>query len=97
MSSQVKVETELGIYFYTSTVFPEYRGSYMTTDLSNVSAIQPRKVLDSSRIIGSRELLKLSYERGDYPCPEKISLEEYESEKQLLQIGLLKVQAWVVP
>jgi len=96
----------------------------MTTDLSNVSAIQPHdhentrpagskkrnkeelrklmkrmtdshKVLDSPKIIGSRDLLKLSYEMGDYPYPEKISLEEYESEKQLLQIELLKVQAWV--
>ena len=41
VSSQVKVETERGIYFYTSTVFQEYRESYMTTDLSNVSAIHP--------------------------------------------------------
>ena len=96
----------------------------MTTDLKDVSAIQPRdleeispavskkrskeelrslmkrmtdphKVLDSPNVIGSRDLLKLSYEMGDYPYPEKISMEEYESEKQLLQIGLLKVQAWV--
>ena len=96
VSSQVKVETERGIYFYTSTVFQEYRGSYITTNLSNVSAIQARKVLDSSRIIGSKELLELSYEMGDYPYPEKISLEEYESDKQLLQIELLKVQARVV-
>ena len=43
----------------------------MTTDLSNVSAIQARKVLDSPRIIGSKELLELSYEMGDYPYPEK--------------------------
>jgi polyphosphate kinase len=55
----------------------------------------PHKVLDSPNIIGSKELLKLSYEMGDYPYPEKISLEEYENEKQLLQIELLKVQAWV--
>ena len=34
----------------------------------------PHKVLDSPNIIGSKELLKLSYEMGDYPYPEKISL-----------------------
>jgi hypothetical protein len=71
VSSQVKVETERGIYFYTSTVFQECRGSYMTTALSNVSAIQARKVLDSPRIIGSKELLEPGYEMGDYPYPEK--------------------------
>jgi hypothetical protein len=72
----------------------------MTTDLKDVSAIQPRdleeispavskkrskeelrslmkrmtdphKVLDSPNVIGSRDLLKLSYEMGDYPYPEK--------------------------
>jgi len=68
----------------------------MTTDLSHVSAIQARKVLDSPRIIGSKELLELGYEMGDCPYPEKISLEEYGSDKQLLQIELLKVQARVV-
>lgn len=55
----------------------------------------PRKVLDSPKIISGKDLLKLSYEMGDYPYPEKISLEEYENEKHLLQIELLKVQAWV--
>jgi polyphosphate kinase len=55
----------------------------------------PGKVLGSSRIISGKDLLKLSYEMGDYPYPEKISLEEYENEKHLLQIELLKVQAWV--
>ncbi len=55
----------------------------------------PHKVLDSPKIISGKDLLKLSYEMGDYPYPEKISLEEYENEKHLLQIELLKVQAWV--
>jgi polyphosphate kinase len=55
----------------------------------------PHKVLDSPKIISGKDLLKISYEMGDYPYPEKISLEEYENEKHLLQIELLKVQAWV--
>jgi len=55
----------------------------------------PRKVLDSPKIISGKDLLKLSYEMGDYPYPEKISLEEYENEIHLLQIELLKVQVWV--
>ena len=55
----------------------------------------PKKVLESPKIISGKKLLRLSYELGDYPYPEKMDLEEYESEKHLLQIELLKVQAWV--
>jgi len=55
----------------------------------------PKKVLDSPRIISGKKLLRLSYDLGRYPYPEKMGLEEYESEKHLLQIELLKVQAWV--
>ncbi|MDT8376724.1 MAG: polyphosphate kinase 2, partial [Mariprofundaceae bacterium] len=55
----------------------------------------PKKVLDSPKIISGEKLLRLSYELGTYPYPEKMQLEEYESEKHLLQIELLKVQAWV--
>ena len=56
---------------------------------------QPREVLASPKIISGRELLRISYELGNYPYPEKMSLDEYEHEKHLLQIELLKVQAWV--
>ena len=55
----------------------------------------PKKVLASPKVISSQQLLELSYEMGTYPYPEKMGLEEYESEKHLLQIELLKVQAWV--
>ncbi len=55
----------------------------------------PKKVLKSSKIISGKKLLRLSYELGTYPYPEKITLEDYEQEKHLLQIELLKVQAWV--
>ncbi|MEZ5984590.1 MAG: polyphosphate kinase 2 [Hyphomonas sp.] len=55
----------------------------------------PKKVLESPKIISGKKLLELNYELGIYPYPEKISVEEYEHEKHLLQIELLKVQAWV--
>jgi polyphosphate kinase 2 len=55
----------------------------------------PEKVLASPDIISARDLLRVSYELGEYPYPKKISTQEYEGEKQLLQAELLKVQAWV--
>jgi len=39
--------------------------------------------------------LKISFENGDYPYPEKISSKGYEQQKLVLQAELLKVQAWV--
>ncbi|HIP06438.1 MAG TPA: polyphosphate kinase 2 [Mariprofundaceae bacterium] len=55
----------------------------------------PKKVLKSPKVISGKKLLALSYEMGTYPYPEKMDLEEYEAEKHLLQIEMLKVQAWV--
>ena len=55
----------------------------------------PQKVLESPKIISGKKLLRLSYELGQYPYPAKMELEEYEREKHMLQIELLKVQAWV--
>ncbi|WP_038247176.1 polyphosphate kinase 2 [Ghiorsea bivora] len=55
----------------------------------------PKEVLASPTIIPSKELLSLSYEMGTYPYPKKMSSSTYEKEKKLLQIELLKVQAWV--
>jgi len=55
----------------------------------------PKKVLKSPKVISGKKLLALSYEMGTYPYPEKMGLEEYEAEKHLLQIEMLKVQAWV--
>ena len=55
----------------------------------------PETVLASPDIISGSGLLRVSYELGEYPYPEKISTKDYESEKQLLQAELLKVQAWV--
>lgn len=55
----------------------------------------PKKVLESPKVISYDELLKLSYELGDYPYEKKIPVREYEHEKKLLQTELLKVQNWV--
>ncbi len=55
----------------------------------------PKKVLESPSVISAKELLRISYEMGDYPYPEKMTAKEYEHEKHLLQTELLKVQAWV--
>ena len=65
----------------------------MQTILADMS--NPEKVLASPDIISASELLKVSYELGAYPYPEKMNSKEYESEKQLLQSELLKVQVWV--
>lgn len=59
-------------------------------DLTN-----PKKVLESPSIISSKELLKISHDMGLYPYDTKMTREVYEKEKHLLQIELLKVQAWV--
>ena len=66
-------------------------------DLKDILAemSDPEKVLASPDIISASDLLRVSYELGEYPYPEKISTKEYEHEKQLLQAELLKVQAWV--
>jgi polyphosphate kinase 2 len=55
----------------------------------------PKKVLASPKVISGTKLLQLSHEMGTFPYPEKMGIEEYENEKHLLQIELLKVQAWV--
>ena len=55
----------------------------------------PEAVLSSPHMISGKELLRINYELGNYPYPEKLSTREYEQEKQLLQTELLKVQNWV--
>ena len=70
---------------------------HTTKDLKDIMAnmSDPEKVLASPDIISGKDLLRVSYELGEYPYPEKLSTDEYEQEKQLLQAELLKVQAWV--
>ncbi|MBF0282488.1 MAG: polyphosphate kinase 2 [Zetaproteobacteria bacterium] len=55
----------------------------------------PHSMLEKPNIISHSDLLKLSYEHGHYPYPEKMPANDYEEEKVLLQTELLKVQRWV--
>ena len=55
----------------------------------------PQKVLNSPNVISGKSLLRARYHLGKYPYPDKIGLEEYETQKHLLQTELLKVQNWV--
>ncbi|MCK5903121.1 MAG: polyphosphate kinase 2 [Cocleimonas sp.] len=45
--------------------------------------------------MSGKKLLRISHAVGDYPYPTKMKLNDYEEEKYLLQIELLKVQKWV--
>lgn len=67
------------------------------TELQEIMAnlSDPKKVLASPDMISGKELLRASYEMGEYPYPNKLSTQEYEKEKQLLQAELLKIQVWV--
>lgn len=53
------------------------------------------KVMNSKTFTKGKELLKISYAAGDYPYSIKMNVKDYEKEKILLQIELLKVQKWL--
>jgi len=53
-----------------------------------------KRVMEGKSTISAKDLLKLTYANGQYPYAEKMKLADYEREKYLLQIELLKVQKW---
>ena len=53
------------------------------------------KVMNSKSFTNAKDLLKISCAAGDYPYTEKMKTKDYENEKRLLQIELLKVQKWL--
>ena len=53
------------------------------------------KVMNSKTFTKAQDLLEISCAAGDYPYSVKMKAAEYESEKRLLQIELLKVQKWL--
>ena len=52
------------------------------------------KVMSGKSATSAKDLLKITYANGEYPYSEKMKLADYEREKYLLQIELLKVQRW---
>lgn len=52
-------------------------------------------VMTAPDTMSGKKLLRISHAVGDYPYPTKMKLNDYEEEKYLLQIELLKVQKWV--
>jgi len=60
-----------------------------------VELTDSKKVMDSSTFTKASDLLKISYAAGDYPYAKKMDVKEYDKEKRLLQIELLKVQKWL--
>ena len=50
------------------------------------------KVMSGKSTTSAKDLLQITYANGEYPYSEKMKLAEYEREKYLLQIELLKVQ-----
>ncbi len=57
--------------------------------------VDPARVMAGDNIISGRQLLRLTHAVGGFPYPEKMGLEEYETEKYYLQIELLKAQRWI--
>ncbi len=55
----------------------------------------PDFVMAQDEVMKGNKLLKMTHLVGEYPYSKKMSLEEYEQEKHLLQIELLKAQRWV--
>ena len=60
-----------------------------------VELTDSEKVMNSKNFTKASELLKISCAAGDYPYAKKMGVKEYEKEKRLLQIELLKVQKWL--
>ncbi|MBA5249204.1 MAG: polyphosphate kinase 2 [Gammaproteobacteria bacterium] len=73
------------------------RKNFSKKDAKNkIKKLQNKKdVMHKSKVMSGNELLSLSNIAGDYPYAKKMSVEEYESEKYLLQTELLKAQDWI--
>lgn len=55
----------------------------------------PNYVMSDSKTMSGKKLQQITHTLGQYPYSERIDLEEYEHNKHLLQVELLKVQSWV--
>ena len=66
------------------------KAAELLKDLSNAN-----KVMNSSTMMSGKELLRITHANGEYPYAKKMKAADYEKEKRLLQIELLKVQKWL--
>lgn len=73
---------------------PELKLNKQEVERLLVDLTDATRVMDGSVCMSGKELLKVTHANGQYPYPEKMKLAEYEREKYLLQIELLKVQKW---
>ena len=60
-----------------------------------VELTDSNKVMNSTTFTSAKDLLRISHKAGKYPYAIKMKINEYEKEKRLLQIELLKVQKWL--
>lgn len=60
-----------------------------------VELTDSNKVMNSKTFTKSSDLLKITNAADEYPYSVKMNVKEYEKEKRLLQIELLKVQKWL--
>lgn len=61
-----------------------------------VDLMNADKVMNSSTFTSGKELLEITHANGEFPYSTKIKTSDYEKEKRLLQIELLKAQKWVI-
>ena len=73
---------------------PELKLDKNEVDRLLVGLTDAKRVMDGSVCMSGKDLLKVTNANGQYPYAEKMKLAEYEREKYLLQIELLKVQKW---
>ena len=73
---------------------PEVKLDKQEVERLLVGLTDAKRVMDGSVCMSGKDLLKVTHASGKYPYSEKMKLAEYEREKYLLQIELLKVQKW---
>ena len=73
---------------------PEVKLNKQEVERLLVALTDAKQVMNGSISMSGKDLLKITNANGQYPYAEKMKLAEYEREKYLLQIELLKVQKW---
>ncbi|MDE0590179.1 polyphosphate kinase 2 [Halocynthiibacter sp. C4] len=82
----------------SNTKKPAGKATTNTEDRANgaTEGAQADALVDSFvNVANGRDAVRLAFETGTYPYAEKMRAKEYEAQKALIQIELLKVQKWV--